>query len=198
MSNDSEINHILYKLSSERGLVSLSRAKFCVPSTAGFYAIYIDSTESLPTPFKKELEERNKDYKFNNLLYLGKANQTEKRNLKIRLVNEALMGGTHTFFRGLGAILNCKPPFGSLRDKKNQENYCFDKDDKMRIIEFIEQHIHVRWCKSSVSTKCLNDLEGKLIKRLKPLMNSSKNPWPSPLLRDLRDECRTMARGDCA
>lgn len=194
--NDPEFIRVFSELSPKRELIPLSRAKDDVTSTAGFYAIYIVSTEFLPDLFKEELEKRNEDCEFKNLLYLGKANKTNARNLRIRLVKEALMGGTHTFFRGLGAILGYKPPFGQLRNKSNNINYRFSSDDKRKIVEYIEQHIHIRWYESCVSSHVLDDLETNLIERLMPLMNIDKSPSPFQPFTDLRDRCIQRARGE--
>ena len=137
MPNDLEFTCILHELSPERELIPLPRAKNHIPSTAGIYAIFFDSLQSLPIPFKEELEKRNKDYIFNNLLYLGNATKTEKRNLNTRLVKEKLTSGTQTFFREFSAMLGCNTQFWSLRNYQNKSNYKFRVDGKMEIIEFI-------------------------------------------------------------
>ena len=65
-----ESNRIHEELSPKQELIPLSRAKSAVPNSAGIYAIYIDSTKSLHSPFSKELETRNVNCEFNNLLYI--------------------------------------------------------------------------------------------------------------------------------
>lgn len=190
-----EIHKIHKELSSNQELIPLSRAKNDAPKSAGIYAIYIDSTQSLPSLLKKELDKRNINCEFKNLLYIGKANNKENRNLKQRLVNEALMGGTHTFFRGLGAVLGYTPPPGSLCGYENQSNFKFNDADTRKIVQFIEQHIRVRWCETSVSAKSLDRLETNLIEKLTPLMNTKKNPDKCQLVSELREKCRNIARG---
>ena len=54
-----EFNRIHEEHSPKQELIPLSRAKSAVPNSAGIYAIYIDSTKSLHSPFSKELETRN-------------------------------------------------------------------------------------------------------------------------------------------
>ena len=120
-----EFNRIHEELPPKQELIPLSCAKSAVPNSAGLYAIYIDSIKSLPSPFSKELETRNVNCEFNNLLYIGKAEHTKNRNLNQRLVSEALMVGTHTFFCVFSAVFDYTPTPRSLCGHKIQNNFKF-------------------------------------------------------------------------
>lgn len=155
-----------------------------VPGTFGYYSIFIDEERSMPAPFRTKIELSR-----NLLLYIGMA---AKSSLHNRLLEQDLYGKSNsTFFRGIGAILGYRPPFGSLKNKSNQNNYKFSKDDSSKIREWNEQHLLVSWfvCEPSLVTEML------LIKRSLPLLNSDHNPNRDSDLADRREECRRIARG---
>ena len=180
MSQTTELNRVLFELSEERELISLDRARNEIPKCQGLYSIFVDSADSVPSPFKEELKERN-----TKLLYLGQAS----KSLEDRLVKQDLEGGTSTFFRGIGAILGYRPPRGSLRGKSNQNNYRFSPRDKKKIMEWISLHLRARWCECDP-----NQLEQPSIERRAPLLNTTYNPRPFLPLATLREECRKYAR----
>src|SRR4051812_37243154 len=96
-----------------------------VPAEPGFYAIFVDEPESLPSPFDRYLREKN-----SRLIYTGVAS----RSLYERLIEQDLRHReASTFFRGIGAILGYRPPSGSLVGKGNQNNYEFSTADTATI-----------------------------------------------------------------
>jgi hypothetical protein len=174
----------LAQLSSERGLVRIEAAEREVPATPGLYAIYVDAFGSLPAPFSEELKIRA-----TKLIYVGQAS----KSLEKRFLQQDLRGKSNaTFYRGIGAVLGYRPPAGSLKGKSNQNNYRFSRDDRQEINGWIDRHLLVRWCECSAVK--LDDIEPDLIRKWKPLFNTTHNPAPYPPLALLRDECRKIAR----
>ncbi len=154
-----------------------------MPNSPGFYAIFVDRADALPPPFANILIDRK-----TGLLYVGIATVS----LLERLVEQDLYHRkASTFFRSIGAVLDKRPPAGSLVGKKNQDNYKFSKPDTDAIIEWIEKHISVRWlCLKPESRKA----DAELIRHLGPLFNIAYNPAVLPDLEKLREECRKIAR----
>ena len=149
----------------------------------GIYCIKIDSSNSMPEPFGKTLNDRSQ-----NILYIGIA----EKCLKTRLLNQELrIKGHGTFIRSIGAILGYKPAKGSLSNKKNQRNYTFSAADNKEIITWINQHLLVNWIEYDGELK---KMEEALIKKTLPLLNISKNKFASAELKELRAECLKLAR----
>ncbi len=150
-----------------------------VPNSPGFYAIFVDSADELPPAFAKILHDQQA-----KLIYIGIATKC----LLTRLVEQDLRHRrSSTFFRSLGAVLKFKPPAAWL----NGSNYKFSKPDTQAIIEWIDEHIFVRWlCMKPAPRK----VEEEMIGLLRPVFNIIHNPTALPELAALREECRTLAR----
>jgi hypothetical protein len=179
-----DITQILELLTITAALVPASQAGREVPTGPGLYSIFVDSPQALPEPFSEHLLQKE-----TTLIYVGKASG----NLYERLFEQDLRHKhPSTFFRGIGSILGYTPPLGSLKGKRNQYNYKFNKPDTTLIKEWIDDHLSIRWvCLDSESSE---RIEPELITSLRPLLNSSNNPDTLPELADLRERCRTIAR----
>lgn len=152
-----------------------------IPDTSGLYAIRIQNINILPKEYRNELVKRN-----DTLLYIGKA-----ENLRIRLWGEELHAQKPaTFFRTIGAVLGFRPPKGSLSGKSNPYNYRFSSDDNTAIIEWIKDNLLVHFVEFKDN---IHDVEKKMIKEVKPIMNIQNNPQALQLLKDSRKECRDIA-----
>ena|SRR5215469_7814035 len=163
-------------------ICSAAKALERVPPKPGYYTIFIDSPGELPSPFSKLLVQRK-----TKLIYIGIAT----RSLYQRLIEQDLFHKkASTFFRGIGAILNFRPPVGSLVGKRNQNNYRFNPADTKEIISWIQHHLRVGWIKEDPA---LETEESRLIKKHCPIINTEYNPNPVPELASLRSECRTLA-----
>lgn len=153
-----------------------------VPTSPGYYAIFIDNPHSLPDPFCDLLVQRE-----TRLIYLGIAS----RSLYQRLVEQDLQHRkASTFFRGIGAILDCRPVPGSLTGNKNQNNYKFSPTQTEKIISWINVHLSVSWLKAQPALK---EEEELLIGKCMPIINTIHNPEPTRKLANLRLECRMIA-----
>ena len=152
-------------------------------SESGYYAIFTDNAGEFPNPFRKILQERDTD-----LIYVGIA---EKTHLIDRLVHQDLHHhGPSTFFRSLGSVLGFTPPRGSLLNKKHR-NYKFAEEDTQRIVDWINQHIIVRWI---AENSALLANEKSIIRQLRPLLNLKHNPARVPELSELRRRCLARAK----
>ncbi len=153
-----------------------------VPDKTGLYCIRLRDEAALPDQYQAELEKRN-----SRLIYIGKA---EKKTLQKRFLSQELRAKGHgTFFRSVGAMLGFTPPEGSLKNKKNKNNYKFSKADETIIINWINSHLEANW-------KLFNDLfviEKYLISMHRPILNIQDNPQPLNLLIKDRDRCRKIA-----
>jgi hypothetical protein len=183
---DEEI--LVRALEGDAELYSASVADAVVPKAPGFYSIFVDHPDSLPEPFSAYLQSRG-----TRLLYIGKAS----KSLFQRLVEEDLRHQKpSTFFRSIGAVLDYRPQPGSLMGKENQNNYGFSRDDTDEIIDWINQHLAVRFVRVDVSE--YSTTERTAIQRNYPVLNISLNPKPFQRLGELRWECRAIARGNTA
>lgn len=178
-----KVEEIIQQLGSAKNLVPAQRAEQA-PDKPGLYAIFIDTPSSLPHPFDKLLSQKRKP----RLIYVGQAQSLHER-LAQDLCHE---GGPSTFFRSIGAILGYRPPRGSLKGKKNQDNYTFSGQDTKAIIRWINTHLSVTYIE--ISTHDLALLEKEIIRQLQPLLNIQHNPSKLEELEDLRDSCRRIAR----
>ena len=153
-----------------------------VPDKPGMYCIRLKGGCKLPLKFQSILESRT-----HNILYIGIAT----KSLKIRLLNQELRHKGHgTFFRGIGAILGFFPPKGSLRNKRNQNNYKFSPDDTIKIINWINENLEVNWLVSDVD---LESIKKSLIKNISPLLNTQGNSEKLKELEDARAGCKLWA-----
>ena len=84
------------------------------------------------------------------------------------------------------------PPFGSLIGKKNQNNYKFSDEDKMKIIDWINSNLVVSWA----NYKADFSVEKELINKYCPLLNDTYNPLALRELKEDKDKCRAAARGN--
>lgn len=151
-----------------------------IPDTSGLYAIRIQNINILPKEYRNELVKRN-----DTLLYIGKA-----KNLRMRLWREELHAQhPATFFRTIGAVLEYRPPKGSLSGK-GKYNYRFSSDDNTAIIEWIKDNLLVHFVEFKGN---IHDVEKEMLKEVKPIMNIQNNPQALQLLKDSRKECRDIA-----
>lgn len=150
-----------------------------VPMRPGYYAIFINASCELPSPYRDLLVQSD-----TKLIYIGIA--TVKQDLRHE--------GRSTFFRGIGAILGYRPPCGSLRHKKNKNNYGFSRSDTDEIVSWIERHLLVSWVEA---VPALASIEKDLIRKYSPMLNTTHNPTPVHELAALRRECRIIASTRC-
>lgn len=158
-------------------------AESAVPNSPGYYAIFIDDSRLLPDPFRARLGPCA-----NKPIYVGIAT----RSLQRRLVSQDLRHQSpSTFFRSLGAVLGFRPPPGSLAHRRRHSNYRFNPPETTDIVRWINAHASVRW----IEDICPQEIyERKAIARLRPILNLKHNPQAIEMLKELRDECRKIAR----
>jgi len=169
---------------NEKNFKSASTIDNLVPDEPGLYCISISNINAVNTPFNNVLKERN-----HNIVYIGIAS----KSLKKRFLGQELRAKGHgTFFRSTGAVLGFTPPKGSLADKKNQNNYKFSVKDELQIISWINKNLLVNWVSLEGN---LNSIEDELIIQHLPLLNIAGNPSALQELRDLRNNCKRIARG---
>lgn len=175
---------LLETLRSAERAVPINRAgEQACRGTTGLYAIFIDSANSLPDPFRHQLIQNA-----TTLIYVGKSDSC----LHTRLVLQDLQHKSPaTFFRGIGAVLGYRPPPGSLKLAKNKNNYKFGPDDTARIIGWINEHLRIL-CVPMTSEE-IERWEKIAIGELRPLLNSAHNPDAMSELAELREECRRIA-----
>ncbi len=152
---------IVKGLLSEAGRPTRPReAERAVPKCPGLYSIVIDDPAILPAPFGQHLRNRATP-----LIYLGKASS----NLRDRLVWQDLRHrNPSSFFRSLGTVLGFLPPKASLAGKERY-NYQFSKRDTACIIEWVNDHLLVRWVE--MPERLADEFEADCIKILRPLLN---------------------------
>ena len=171
-------------LMNEKNFKPASTIDAMVPDVPGLYCIRVLDNKKLKAPFSNVLEERK-----HNIIYIGIASQS----LKKRFLGQELRAKGHgTFFRSIGAVLGFVPPKGSLKDKKNQNNYKFSLKDEISIIAWINNNLIVNW----VAVKQdLNVIENNLINEHIPLLNIAGNPGALQELTELRNNCKLISRG---
>jgi hypothetical protein len=147
----------------------------------GVYALAIKNIKVLPV----ELRDEVKMFK-SQIIYIGKASQ----NLGNRLEEECRGKRHGTFFRSIGALLNLRPPAGSLVGKANCNNYKFDSRDCKNIITWMNENLLFDFLEVK---KNINYIEKDLIKHFHPLLNINHNPSKSNYLMEARKECREIA-----
>lgn len=151
--------------------------------SSGLYCIRLNENSRLPDRYQNILDDREFKY-----IYIGKATTTLRRRLEEEL--EHIRPGT--FFRSIGCVLGYRPIYGHLRGMVNQNNYRFSQDDKMRIIDWLNDNIEV----SIVKYEGDFSIEAELIRKYCPLLNIKHNP---NILHELivdRHECIGIARGE--
>lgn len=173
-------------LMNEKNFKAAANIDTIVPDTPGLYCIRIMDIKKLNAPFSKVLDERG-----HNIIYIGIASQSLKRRF---LGQELRAKGHGTFFRSMGAILGFVPSKGSLKDKKNKNNYTFSLKDETTIISWINKNLIVNWV---TIEQDINSIENELIREYIPLLNISGNPGALKELTDLRNNCKKVARRSC-
>lgn len=180
-----DISEVELKLLKEGKYLSAKIIDSKLPKdNPGFYSIRLTENSILPEKYQHILAKRS-----HGIIYIGKA---EGQPLFDRLQQELRAAGPGTFFRSIGAVLGFLPPFGSLINKKNQNNYKFSKEDKAKIIDWINSNLEISWIKYCGDFS----IEQKLIKKYCPLLNDTHNPLALSELREDKDKCRTVARGN--
>jgi hypothetical protein len=153
-----------------------------IESKEGFYSIWVKDRLHFPAPFSHELVSRN-----TSLIYIGIADDLAQRLYRQELQQKS----PATFFRSLGAILGYRPEPGSLCGKKNQHNYVFSPENTVKIVNWVDEHLEIAYCYCSSRAE---NFEPLLIKQYKPILNWTHNPSPFPLLKQLRSDCKRIAR----
>lgn len=172
------------ELIDEGNFISIGKIDNLIPDEKGLYCIRLTSNSILPERYQLELNNRK-----SKLIYIGKA---EKKSLRERFLNEELRAKGHgTFFRSVGAMLGFNPLIGSLKNRRNKNNYRFSKNDEFRIIDWINNNLEASWMKF----ENLFIIEKYLIKMHKPLLNIKSNPIPFRVLVKDRNRCKVLARG---
>lgn len=180
--NDDSIAETLESVGT---LIPVATAHSVVPAKPGFYSIFVDKPQSLPSPFDHYLRAKN-----TRLIYIGVASGS----LYGRLIEQDLRHQKpSTFFRGIGAILGYRPPSGSLFGRRNQNNYKFSTTDTASIEAWNREHLFVRFV--AVNTSDFPDAERRAIGRNCPILNTTHNAKRLDELADLRALCRSIACG---
>lgn len=151
-----------------------------IPSNSGIYCIKIKKEYSKLEDFKEEILDRK------YIIYIG----ITTKFLKERLNQELRNRGAGTFFRSIGAMLGYEPKKGSLTNREKKNNYKFEKEDKDKIIGWINKNLAVNWIEKNDG---LENLEKKLIQKYIPLVNITHNPAKLELIKKLRKKCCEIA-----
>ncbi|HOA20641.1 MAG: hypothetical protein KA807_14940 [Prolixibacteraceae bacterium] len=151
--------------------------------SSGLYCIRLKENSKLPDRYQNILDSRKIKY-----IYIGKATTT----LRSRMKEELEHIGPGTFFRSIGCALGYKPMHGHLIGLANQNNYRFSQDDKMKIIDWLNDNIEV----SIVKYEGDFNIEANLIKQYCPLLNITHNPKKLQELKEDRQNCKRIARGE--
>ncbi|GEP52767.1 hypothetical protein FNO01nite_34390 [Flavobacterium noncentrifugens] len=160
---------------------SLKDLDECKLNFAGIYALRIMDISSFPLQLRSEIEDKK-----SSIIYIGKAS----KNLGKRLEEECRGKSHGTFFRGIGALINFKPPKGSLIGKANSNNYKFSSIDSAKIINWMNDNLQFDYLKVE---KNIDFIEKDLIKHFEPILNTTHNPKKSKYLALLRKECINIA-----
>ena len=162
-----------------------------IPPEKGVYSILVRSISVLPSELARYQAETAFDAQ---VIYVGKGCGAE--GLRQRLTRQDLRHiGASTFLRSLGAALGYMPPRGSLRGKKNQRNYRFTAQDTAAIQRWIAFNLLVNFV--ILRPQDVDAYEKRLIRNLKPGLNTEHNPEPCVYLRAARDRCIAIARAAC-
>jgi hypothetical protein len=137
----------------------------------------------LPVQFGERLSARS-----SRLIYIGIATTSLLRRLGEQDLRHRRPS---TFFRSIGAVLNFRPPVGSLVGKRDQNTFTFSPSDTAAIIEWINTHLAVRGHQVSPAPA---SADATAIRMHRPLLNIKPNPERLAELVELREECRQIAR----
>ena len=171
-------------LMNEKNFRSAAEIDGDLPNVPGLYCIRGSKNVIFKEPFDSVLQERS-----HNIIYIGIAS----KSLCKRLYQELRAKGHGTFFRSLGAVLGYTPPHGSLTGMRNQNNYRFSAGDERQIIQWINDNLLVNWVPIEEG---LARLESQLLREHQPLLNIAGNPGALAEVRELRENCKTIARGN--
>ena len=168
----------IFKDENFKSLKSLENSNLNFP---GLYAIKVKDISIFPNQLLEEIESQD-----SAIIYIGKASRSLKKRLE-----EECRGKRHgTFFRGIGALMNLKPPKGSLIGKSNSNNYKFSQSDSIKIVNWMNENLLFSHLKVE---KNIDFVEQNLIKHFQPILNTTHNPKKSKYLAALRKECRNVA-----
>ena len=151
-----------------------------IPNESGIYCIKLRESSTLPSKFGKIREDK--------IIYIGIASKSLRERLWEEELNHKRAA---TFFRSIGAMLDCLPPKGSLYGKKTR-NYKFSLEDTDKIQKWMKQSLRVNFIK--VENSEIDNIEDSLIKKYTPLVNISKNPKASEELKKARQRCVDYAK----
>ncbi|WP_146104996.1 GIY-YIG nuclease family protein [Nonlabens tegetincola] len=169
-------------LMNKKNFNSVADSEDSIPHEPGLYCVRIKNSNALPSTFQNVLKERK-----HNIIYIGLAS----KSLKKRFLNQELKAKGHgTFFRSLGALLGYVPESGSLKGKRNQNNYKFSNLDEVKIINWINENLSINWVTHSEN---LSGIEKELIVEYLPILNIAGNPEALDALRLLRKRCKIVA-----
>lgn len=151
--------------------------------TTGFYCIKLKSNSQLPDRYQQHLKKRQ-----HNIIYIGKA---ENATLRKRFLGQELRAKGHgTFFRSIGAVLEYVPEPGSLKNRRNKNNYKFNFKNENQIIYWINQNLEVNWVPYNQDFS----LEKAFILKYMPLLNHTHNPLKLLELIEDKARCRAIAK----
>ncbi|HHY82842.1 MAG TPA: hypothetical protein GX505_09225 [Clostridiales bacterium] len=92
--------------------------------------------------------------------------------------------------------LNPVPRSHTEKSDKKFINYKFDIESEEKITSWMKDNLSLAFCEFDGNTYDLTDVESRIIKTLKPILNLSKNesnPWYQEI-RILRDRCVELAK----
>lgn len=180
-----QLDQVIATLSCKTAALPAKDSESMVPKNkSGLYSIFIDDTSELPEPFRNILK-----FKDTSLIYIGRASSSLNKRL---VLQDLRRPNSSTFFRGIGAVLGFTPQIGSLIGRRNQNNYFFSNSDTSSIIEWIDEHLYVKWIVLSQTEIRL--FEPACIRQLRPILNTVYNPDAIQELASLREKCRKIAQ----
>ena len=162
-----------------------------IKDVAGIYAIALNGSNF---PFFND-----QSIKEGTILYVGKSDSSIKKRVYKSHFNSDKTGSS-TVRRSLGAILKehleLEPIPRSIKEKRFRD-YSFIYEGEVRLTEWMINNLSVSFYDYPYGKKQINDLETKIIKRLKPVLNLKKNVSLNPHLselEELRAKCKDIAR----
>jgi hypothetical protein len=169
----------------QSGAVCAGDAIDLVPDRSGLYAIFVARGATLPRTLGPRLRGQMR-----GLVYIGIAS----KSLRDRLIEQDLRHKRpSTFFRSLSAVLDFKPSTGSLRGKKNRSNFTFSPADTKSVMNWIAEHVRVKWMILDRPKRDLEGIERRLITQNCPVLNLAHNKQALSELAARRRDCRRAA-----
>ena len=151
-----------------------------IPNVPGIYCIKLRHGISFPKDYGKIRED--------GIIYIGKADKSLRKRLWDQELNH---NGHATFFRSIGAMLDLRPPKGSLSGSTSR-NYEFNEEDTKYIRFWMRECLMVNFV--PVPVENIEPIENSLIKKYCPLVNIKGNPQKSRALEVVRKECVEIAQ----